>query len=106
MSMTRGSGGFSLSPALTFNYVVRSDTGPFKVLNMSFKYGMSAADVRTVFDFKRQELIRLYQEGKASRGDVDEDGNTVMHVSAWCKNFCSLRTTLNTIRKPAQSSEN
>lgn len=84
MSMTRGSGGFSLSPALTFNYVVPSNTGQFKLLNSSLGYALRwapAADVRTAFEFRRRELLRLYQEGKASPSDVDENGETVMHVS-------------------------
>ena len=95
MSMTRGSGGFSLSPALTFNYVVRSGTGPFKLFENPFEYRWkSAANICAALDFQRQELIRLYQEGNASPGDVDENGNTVMHVSLWCINFCSRRTIL------------
>ena len=91
MSMTRGSGGFSLSPVLNFNYVVRSGTGPFKLFQSAFQYKLeTTADVYAALDFQRQELIRLYQEGNASPGDVDENGDTVMHVSLSCKNFCSL----------------
>ena len=91
MSMTRGSGGFSLSPVLTFNYVVRSGTGPFKLFENPFQYRWkSAADICAALDFRRKELIRLYQEGNASPGDVDEDGNTIMHVRNLCKHFCSL----------------
>ena len=83
--MTRGNGGFSLSPGIAYNYVVCSGTGPFKLMNTSFGFdAVSAAEVRATLHSQRQELIRLYKEGKASPGDVDEDGNTVMHVSLCC----------------------
>ena len=80
MSMTRGSGGFSLSPALAFNHVVRSDTGPFQFLNFS---GMSSIEhiVRNKLDFNKEKLVYLYQQGNASPSDVDENGDTVLHVS-------------------------
>ena len=95
MSMTRGSGGFSLSPALTFSYIVRSDTGPFKFFDKTLPIRqVSAADACAKFDFQRQELVRLYQQGNSSPSDVDEYGNNVLHVSLSYKNPYSLRTTL------------
>lgn len=82
MSMGHGSGGFSISPSLTFNYVISSDTGPFKLTNTHFRVcGVSVADLRATFELRRQQLLRLYQGGNASPGDVDEEGKTVMHVS-------------------------
>ena len=100
MSMTRGSGGFSISPALTFNYVVSSDTEPFKLLDRPFGFdpvkffycGLSTADVRATLDLVRRKLFRLYQEGNASPSDVDENGNTVMHVRHWCKHSVRFKS--------------
>lgn len=80
MSITRGSGGFSISPTLTFNYIVPSRTGPFKILDFCFDHKTSAADMQITFEFRKQELLRLYQEDKASPSDVEENGRTVMHV--------------------------
>ena len=105
MSMTRYSGGFSLSPALTFNYVVSSDSGPFKLLNYSFRCDLiSAADARAALDFQRQALNRIYREGNASPGDVDENGNTVMHVSFGCEIFVRFEKPSNSIRKHSRYS--
>ena len=79
--MTRGAGGFSINPTLAFNSIVPSDSGPFKIMNTSFTFDASAADMQATFAFKKRELLHLYQQGKASPRDIDENGNTVMHVS-------------------------
>ena len=91
LSMTRGYGGFSISPVLSFNIVVPSDTGPFKILGFCFNNGtFSAADMRATFEFKIRELVQLYQDRKASPGDIDENGNTIMHVSLPWIHTCPL----------------
>ena len=79
--MTRGSGGFSISPTLAFSPIVSSNGGAFKILDIRFEDDISAADMQATFAFRKQELSRLYLEGKASPHDVDEAGNTVLHVS-------------------------
>ena len=95
MSMTRGFGRFSISPSLSFNSVVPSNSEQFRLLHFDFdNKEMSVADVRTNFEFRRQEILRQYQEGNASPYDIDENGNNVMHVSLWCKQPFSLRGTL------------
>ena len=33
------------------------------------------------FDLTLEKLKRLFQEGKASAHDVDQNGNTLLHVS-------------------------
>lgn len=81
MSMTRGYGGFSISPMLAYNPTVSSDAAVFRILDFRFKGRTSAADMQATFVFRKQELSRLYLEGKASPRDMDEEGNTVLHVS-------------------------
>lgn len=81
MSMTRGSGGFSISPMLAYNPTVSSDAAAFKILDIRFGYWTPAADMQATFTFRKQELSRLYLEGKASPRDMDEEGNSVLHVS-------------------------
>ena len=82
MSMTRGSGGFSFSPVLAFNYVVRSDTVPFGILGISYgSIMLSPANALVRLDSQKRELMRLYDGGNASPHDVDENGNTILHVS-------------------------
>ena len=85
MSMTRGAGGFSISPILAFSPVVPSGTGPFRVFRMVDELEeIHASDLRTAFRSWTQELLQLYQAGKASPRDVDEEGNNIMHVrSCW-----------------------
>ena len=94
MSMTRGSGGFSISPVLAFDRIVSSNTAPFRILNFSFNGKTTAADMQATFDFRKKELLRLYQEGKASPRDIDENGNTVMHVSLLRRHSCSIQIEL------------
>lgn len=77
MSMTRGCGGFSISPILAYNPTVSSDVAVFRILDISFKDRTSVADVQAMFALKKQELLRLYIEGKASLRGMDEEGNTV-----------------------------
>lgn len=88
LSMTRGAGGFSISPTLTFSYVVPSGSGAFKLLDFDSTFcrdlalnKISPADIRAEFEIRTQGILRLYQEGQSSPSDVDENGNTVMHVS-------------------------
>ena len=82
MSITRGSGGFSISPMLAFNNIVPSNTGPFKILDLDplNSHSCCTATLETVLRHDRQQLSRLYREGKASPRDIDEHGNTVLHV--------------------------
>lgn len=85
MSMTHGSGGFSISPALMFNYVVSSDTGPFLLFNTPLvdivSPDVTSVDIRIALEVRKRKLVQLFHQGKASPRDVDENGNTVMHVS-------------------------
>ena len=82
MSMTRGSGGLSINPMLAFSNIVPSNTGSFKRLDMDqFRGWSSAADLRSILKLKKQELLRLYQQGAASPHDVDEAGDSIIHVS-------------------------
>lgn len=84
--MTRGAGGFSIGPALMFNYVVSSKTGPFLLFstplhdNADYR-DVTPADIRRALEVRKRKLVQLFHQGKASPSDVDENGNSVMHVS-------------------------
>lgn len=81
MSMTRGSGGFSISPTLAFSPTVPHDAPAFKAVEcLTFSKSTSAFDMEAAFEFRKQELSRLYGDRKASPYDLDEFGNTVLHV--------------------------
>ncbi|KAI9720839.1 MAG: hypothetical protein M1812_002678 [Candelaria pacifica] len=79
ISMTRGPGGCSISLPLTFNRILPSNSGPFKILSFSFNVVVSTVEMRQTFKTKKKEILRLYQEREALPGDVDENGDTVMH---------------------------
>lgn len=82
LSMTRGYGGFSISPILSFGRIVPSGSGSFKIFDIGFNDAKEfAVDICATFEFRKREVLRLYRERKASPGDIDENGNTVMHVS-------------------------
>ncbi|KAI9703670.1 MAG: hypothetical protein M1836_007440 [Candelina mexicana] len=85
MSMTRGPGGCSISPTLAFNHVVPSNAGAFKLLKFPFKFEISAAGMQKALDVRKQKLLHLYQERKASPRDINENGDTVMHLA--CRFF-------------------
>ena len=80
-TMTRGHGGFSISPTLAFNPIVSSDALAFKAIDISFLNITSSTEMQEMFAFRKQALSCLYLEGKASPRDIDEEGNTVLHVS-------------------------
>lgn len=80
MSMTCGSGGFSISPTLAFSPTVPFNAPAFEVIDFRFPESYSAFDVEAACQFAKQELSRLYRDGKASPYDLDEEGNTILHV--------------------------
>lgn len=91
MSMTRGSGGFSMSPTLAFSPTVPSHAPAFKALEcLIFSKSTSAFDMEAKFEFTKQELSRLYRDGKASPYDLDEYGNTVLHMACNVFNHNSI----------------
>ncbi|KAL8858973.1 MAG: hypothetical protein Q9178_004454 [Gyalolechia marmorata] len=89
MSMTRGAGGFSISPVLAYSPVVPSGTGPFRVIRMvDDREEIHASDLRTALGSWTQELLQLYQAGKASPRDVDGEGNNIMHIACTIFDNC------------------
>ncbi len=91
--MTRGFGGSAISREYAFKCynIVRPNTGAFKLLDHDIQLDPEtpATDLEVVLESKKQGLMRLFQERKASPGDVDENGDTLMHVSLWHRCLCS-----------------
>lgn len=79
ISITRGAGGFSISPKLTFSPVVPSNSAVFSVFD--FGHWDSVTDTQQKLKAFLKTLGRLFQDGKASPFDVDEDGNSILHVN-------------------------
>ncbi|KAL9118762.1 MAG: hypothetical protein Q9187_004691 [Circinaria calcarea] len=106
ISMTRGAGGFSISPSLTFSPVVPSTAPAFALLNIRFTRDTTVNDMQQTYNIRLQQLSRLYSERKASPHDTDQDGNTVLHffrvpsnMAPYLWTWISLRPTLNFLKE-------
>ncbi len=78
--LRRGAGGFSISPNLSCIRVVSSDSPAFKVLDIFLHpwRGINSSG-RSITSLTR-ELVELLQDGHASPHDVNEKGQTLLHV--------------------------
>ena len=82
MFQTRtGAGGWGISPDLFFTPIVASDSPGFALLDIKFQRWQETREAEKVFDLAIEKLKRLFREGKASARDVDQAGNTLLHVS-------------------------
>lgn len=93
LSISGGSGGFSISPKLAFISTVPCNAPIFKIFEKYVPETLSSSDLQTAFTFRTKELLRLYSDGKASPRDIDEEGNNVLHVGF------SLHTTKYVLRQ-------
>lgn len=78
-----GAGGYSITPSLFCNRVVSSDSPIFRLIedNISKSIYMKGATLTEHVDILIRSIEQLYQDGKASVHDVDEEGNNIVHVS-------------------------
>lgn len=108
VSMTRGAGGSAISPTLSFCPVMPSNAENFALFEGVFSSFDNVLDEVTkdkwqeFFDMRVQRLQRLYSERKASPYDVDQDGNTVLHVCMSDVLSCRL---LNATQKACRMAE-
>ena len=87
ISITRGAGGFSVSPGLRCAHVVPTNNPAFELVGRlkdiywSFRRRRTDTDeVELSLKTAIQDLARLFHDGKASPYDVDLQGNTLLHV--------------------------
>lgn len=82
LSITRGGGGLAISPTLSFCPIVPTTAENFELFahNVKHSFLVTNDELHEDFDMPVQRLQRLYSERKASPYDVDQDGNTVLHV--------------------------
>jgi hypothetical protein len=81
ISITRGAGGFAISPWLQFRAVVSEDSPAFALLDPESAFRPLGKDIETCADLILKQMYKLFQEGKASPTDVLTDGRTLLHVS-------------------------
>lgn len=82
ISITRGAGGFSISPTISFSALVPSDSPVFRLLEFNFSSRTSVQDMSRSFNGRIQQIHHLFETHVASPYDVDQDGNTMLHVSS------------------------
>ena len=81
ISITRGAGGFAISPWLQFRAVVSRDSPAFALLSVKSAYETPLKDCERCADLILKQMYQLFQDGKASPTDVLSDGRTLLHVS-------------------------
>jgi hypothetical protein len=82
ISITRGAGGFAISPWLQFRAVVSKDSPAFALLSHESAFRTPGKDVEKCADVILNQMYRLFEEGKALPTDVLSNGETLLHVSA------------------------
>lgn len=90
MSFTRGAGGFSISPTISFSALVPSDSPVFRLLDFNFSRKTSVQDISSWFDLRIDQILHLFETRAASPYDVDQDGNTMLHVSSLVRELAYL----------------
>jgi hypothetical protein len=81
MSVTRGAGGFAISPWLQFRAVVSRDSPAFALLDYWSPKIIAENDIIKCAEQILKQLYQLFQEGKASPTDILPHGTTLLHVS-------------------------
>jgi len=79
-SITRGAGGFAISPWLQFRAVVSENSPAFALLSHQSAYKTPGNDAEKFADVILEQMYQLFQDGKASPTDVLTDGRTLLHV--------------------------
>jgi hypothetical protein len=77
---TVGAGGFSISPKLEFRAIVPKNCEIFSAL-YDAEHSLMSQDVSTVIQNTQKALFEAFREGKASKSDALQSGNTILHVS-------------------------
>ena len=78
-----GAGGYSISPSLSCDRVVSSRSPIFQLIqeySYDVYFSKGSSSTRRMDDLIH-DIGQLYQDGKASAYDVDEEGNNIVHVS-------------------------
>jgi hypothetical protein len=83
LTITKGAGGFSISPHLEFRAIVPVDSPVFRLL-LDTQTDLMSQAARDVIENTQKKLLGLLQEGQGSYSDTLPDGDTILHVSKSC----------------------
>ena len=88
VSITSGAGGFSISPCLNFRALVSNRSPAFKLLDSKTLYThfvrtppSRTSEVCDYFESTLQQIYELFQDKVASPTDINECGETLIHVA-------------------------
>jgi hypothetical protein len=87
VSMTTGASGFSITPHLSFKAVVPSNSPAFALFsrdNYQKSLNRRSATAGQILDSIMPRLLRLFAEQQASPTDVNEFGESLLHVETTC----------------------
>lgn len=83
LTITRGTGCFSITPYLNLRMVVPVNSPAFKLL-MDTQEELRSRTAGFIIETTHTKLLQLLQEGKASCSDTLPNGNTVLHmITSW-----------------------
>lgn len=84
LSLTKGAGGFSISPRLEFRAIVPFDSPAFSFIH---EIGVRAhsrdchpQDVLDSLESAPRHLLELFSDGKAAPSQINPAGHTLLHV--------------------------
>jgi hypothetical protein len=82
MSVTRGTGGFPISPHLQFRAVVSVKSPAFSLFSSCLAEEILTTDIPDHIEMMLKELHNLFRDGKAAPTDVLANGETLLHVGS------------------------
>ena len=84
LTVSWGAGGLAISPTILFCPIVPSNSGAFALIeSIESKRGFFRSPIRSkcrIFEKLLQESRELFKNGRASPYDVNEHGETILHV--------------------------
>ena len=83
LTITKGAGGFSISPHLEFRAIVPVNSPVFRLL-LDTQADLMSHTAGDVIENTQKKLLGLLQEGQGSYSDTLSDGDTILHVSEFC----------------------
>lgn len=82
MHLRRGAGGFSISPNLHCSRVVSSESPIFDLIDTQvFGIFDKKTNITSELNALMRKIEQLFRDGKASPRDVNEQGDSLLHVS-------------------------
>ena len=87
ISITTGAGGYTINPCLKLHAIVPKNSPAFRLLDFDHckecfltTRAPRSKEISEYFENALRQLYELFKDGRASPTDVDESGQTLLHV--------------------------